>query len=222
MSNGEWIEYTQHWEEADSGASAWPMLAVAASPTAELLYTGDSSGRVSVFTLNDPGQPLDRHASVLCAQAPVRRLMPMLDERVFVQSDDAVLVLTDGGRQLFKRTTLPNEAFSAAAMAASGQQAFVCTSAGAGSLLDIAEGRVVKKSILEQSVGAAYFGDVLVLGTASGEIVGRDPRTPANMLWTTLAFGGPVTDIAGSQTCIYVCGNRADPTQPYHMEPDET
>ncbi|KAJ2804109.1 poly(A)-specific ribonuclease, partial [Coemansia helicoidea] len=214
----DWIEYTQMWGEAEE--AAWPVLAVAASAESELLYAGDSSGRLSMLTLGDPGQPLDRHASVVCAQAPIRRVEALANARVFAQSDDAVQVLTDGGRQAFKRTTLPNDAFTAAGVNTGSAQAFVCTSAGAGSLLDLAAGRVVRRSIIEPSVGAVHFGDTLVLGTSTGELVGRDPRAPSNSMWTASLFQGAVADIAAHRTQIYACGSRPSAGQPYQTEAD--
>ncbi|KAJ2709645.1 poly(A)-specific ribonuclease, partial [Coemansia spiralis] len=216
----EWIEYTQSWDDTDD--AVWPVLALAASAESELLYAGDSSGRLSMYTLGGAGLPLNRHASVQCAQAPLQRVAALARGRVFVQSDDTVQVLTDGGRQAFKRTTLPNDGFTMAAVDASGAQAFVCTSAGAGSLLDLEAGRVVRRTLIEPSVGAAHFGDFLVLGTAGGEVVARDARAPKSMVWAASPLPGAVTDIAGHGMQIYVCRSRPSAGQLYQTEADPT
>ncbi|KAJ2127561.1 hypothetical protein GGH17_004686, partial [Coemansia sp. RSA 788] len=63
MEEGGWFEYTQNWEAAGDDL-AWPILAVAVRTDSELIYTGDSSGQLTTYTLNAPGEALDRQTSI--------------------------------------------------------------------------------------------------------------------------------------------------------------
>ncbi|KAJ2161964.1 poly(A)-specific ribonuclease [Coemansia sp. RSA 552] len=219
----DWSEYTQNWEAVDDETMAWPVFAVAASPHSELIYTGDSSGRLTTYTLCNPGEALERQTSMLCAQTPIRRLEALANGGVFVQSDDAVQLLTDGGRKVFARTTLPNDAFAAAAVEQQRQeQAFVCTAAGTGSLLDLDTGKVARRVSVEMSIGAMSFDSNLTLGTAEGLVVVRDPRNSFSVVQSTTAFDGPVADLAVYGWNIYTCGGRIDAQNNYQMTPDPT
>ncbi|KAJ2082203.1 poly(A)-specific ribonuclease [Coemansia sp. RSA 988] len=223
MDDYGWIEYTQNWDAVDDESAAWPIFAVAASTSSELIYTGDSSGRLTTFTLNDPEAPLDRQTSILCAQTSIRHICPMQAE-VFVQSDDAVQVITNGGRKVFARTTSPNDAFTAAAISQDSKtEAFVCTSAGAGSLLDLATGRLVKRASVEISSSVALLGrERLVLGTADGMLAVRDPRAAFNLVQAATVFGGPVVDLAMHGWSIFACGAQSGQDASYQPVADTT
>ncbi|KAJ2777502.1 poly(A)-specific ribonuclease, partial [Coemansia javaensis] len=216
-------EYTRHWNGDPLGEEAWPVLAVGGGVDSEVVYLGDGSGRLTVATANGAGEALSQHASVVCAATPLRRVCGLPGARVFAQSDDAVLVATDGGRQTVRHTTLPNDAFTAAAVGPGGRQAFVCTAAGGGSLLDLDSGRVVRRINVEASVGAAALSTaLLVFGTAGGALVARDARAQAKALFSDNVFGGPVADVAISGHYIYACGRRPDAQRPYGMAADPT
>ncbi|KAJ2795941.1 poly(A)-specific ribonuclease, partial [Coemansia guatemalensis] len=192
-----------------------------ASTTSELIYTGDSSGRLTTFTMNDPGAPLDRQTSILCAQTSIRRVCPLQAE-VFVQSDDAVQVITNGGRKVFARTTSPNDGFTAAAVSQDSKtEAFVCTSAGAGSLLDLATGRLVKRASVEMSSGVALLArERLVLGSADGMLAVRDPRAAFNLVQAATAFSGPMADLAMHEWNIFACGAQSGSDASYQAVAD--
>ncbi|KAJ2614464.1 poly(A)-specific ribonuclease [Coemansia sp. RSA 1365] len=223
MEDYGWIEYTQNWDALDEESAAWPIFAVAASTSSELIYTGDSSGRLTTFTLSELGAPLDRQTSILCAQTSIRRVCPLQTE-VFVQSDDAVQVITNGGRKVFARTTSPNDGFTAAAVSQESKtEAFVCTSAGAGSLLDLATGRLVKRASVEMSsVVALLERERLVLGAADGMLAVRDPRAAFNLVQAATAFSGSVADLAIHEWSIYACGTQSGSDASYQTAADTT
>ncbi|KAJ2824248.1 poly(A)-specific ribonuclease, partial [Coemansia furcata] len=121
-------------------------------------------------------------------------------------------VRTSGGRKCFGRTTTPNDAFTASTLA--GDQAFVCTSAGAGSLLDLERGVVAHRASVEPSVVAVdYRADALLLATASGDVVLRDPRAGfGEKLALRAAFGAGsgchATDMVRTRdTRVFACGS---------------
>ncbi|KAJ2850425.1 poly(A)-specific ribonuclease [Coemansia brasiliensis] len=195
MEEGEWFEYTQSWDAAAEDM-AWPVLALAARKDSELIYAGDSSGRLTTYTLDAAGEPLARHTSVQCAQSAIRHVAALEAGGVFVQSGDAVQVLHDSGRQRQKWATTPNDAFVGACTRAQGYEAFVCTSTGSGTLLDLQAGRVAQRKGVDASVSAMSFGDMLFLGTAAGELAMRDPRASFSLSYGIAVGTGAVSSIA--------------------------
>ncbi|KAJ1833979.1 poly(A)-specific ribonuclease [Coemansia sp. RSA 2711] len=204
----DWGEFTQNWD--GDGDVAWPLLAVAARADSELVYTGDGSGRVTTYTLGAAGAALDRVSSVRCAQSAVRRVQPLPRGRVFVQSDDAVQVATDGGRRQRRWATTPNDAFVGAGVDGDGRSAFVCTAAGAGTLLDLEAGAVVRRAGVEPAAGAVHYsGGAVVLGTGDGMLAVRDPRAALRVVQAATVGAGPVLDLAVHAQRVYVCAAQA-------------
>ncbi|KAI9473360.1 ubiquitin carboxyl-terminal hydrolase-domain-containing protein [Coemansia mojavensis] len=203
MEEGEWFEFTQSWDTATQDM-VWPVLALAARKDSELVYAGDSSGRLTTYTLEAPGEPLARHTSVQCAQSAIRHVAALEAAGVFVQSDDAIQVLYDSGRQRQKWATTPNDAFVGACLRAQGHEAFVCTSTGSGTLLDLQAGRVVQRKGVDASVSALAFSDMLFLGTATGELAMRDPRASFSLSYTVTASTGAVSSIALHDNHVFV------------------
>ncbi|KAJ2668660.1 poly(A)-specific ribonuclease [Coemansia sp. RSA 1085] len=203
MEEGEWFEFTQSWDTATQDM-VWPVLALAARKDSELVYAGDSSGRLTTYTLEAAGEPLARHTSVQCAQSAIRHVAALEAAGVFVQSDDAIQVLYDSGRQRQKWATTPNDAFVGACLRAQGHEAFVCTSTGSGTLLDLQAGRVVQRKGVDASVSALAFSDMLFLGTATGELAMRDPRASFSLSYTVTASTGAVSSIALHDNHVFV------------------
>ncbi|KAJ2368770.1 hypothetical protein H4S02_010046, partial [Coemansia sp. RSA 2611] len=192
----------------------WPVTALGFDTSSEILYTGDTSGQLTTYGLGGEGEELEQLASVQCAHTPVRRLYAAKAGRVFVQTDDSVQVRTSGGRKCFGRTTTPNDAFTASTVSASGGEALVFTSAGAGSLLNLELGSVTHRMSVEPSVVAAdYRPNGLLLATAAGDIVLRDPRAGFQVSFAKrAAFGaGPgchATDMVRAvDSRVFACGS---------------
>ncbi|KAJ2489402.1 poly(A)-specific ribonuclease [Coemansia sp. RSA 2050] len=211
-----WAEYTQCWStgNGEEQPGMWPVTALGFDLCSEVLYTGDTSGQLVTYGLGGEGEELEQLASVQCAHTPVRRLYAAKAGHVFVQTDDSVQVRTSGGRKCFGRTTTPNDAFTASTLSASGGEALVFTSAGAGSLLNLELGSVTHRMSVESSIVAAdYRPDVLVLATAAGDLVLRDPRAGFQVsLAKRAAFGsGPgchATDMVRAvDTRVFACGS---------------
>ncbi|KAJ1663291.1 poly(A)-specific ribonuclease [Coemansia sp. RSA 1813] len=222
-----WDEYTQTWNLVQGNAlvdsgEVWPVLSVAFVPDSELIYTGDASGRLTTYTLNDISEPLDRQTSFVCAHTPLSQLLPLGSNKVLVQSSDMFQLRTAGGRQIFGKTTTPNDPFTAAALNYSTcTDAIVCTSAGTGSLIDLNRGTVVKRINLESSsVVLDLERNALTSGTTGGYLAVRDPRTNFGLVYSAPAFSGPVTDLVTAGTYIYACGTKAGPENGYQMAPD--
>ncbi|KAJ2255996.1 poly(A)-specific ribonuclease [Coemansia sp. RSA 455] len=213
-----WAEYTQCWStgngEEQQEHGVWPVTALGFDVGSEVLYAGDTSGQLTTYALGPEGEELEQLASVQCAHTPVRRLFAAKAGRVFVQTDDSVQVRTAGGRKCFGRTTTPNDAFTASTVSCTGKEAFVCTSAGAGSLLNLELGSVAYRASVESSVVAVdYRPDTLLLATSSGDLVLRDPRAGFSVsLAKRAAFGsGPgchATDmVRTADTRVFACGS---------------
>ncbi|KAJ2030478.1 poly(A)-specific ribonuclease, partial [Coemansia sp. S610] len=211
-----WAEYTQCWSTGndEEQPGMWPVTALGFDTSSEILYTGDTSGQLTTYGLGGEGEELEQLASVQCAHTPVRRLYAAKAGRVFVQTDDSVQVRTSGGRKCFGRTTTPNDAFTASTVSASGGEALVFTSAGAGSLLNLELGSVTHRMSVEPSVVAAdYRPNGLLLATAAGDLVLRDPRAGFQVsLAKRAAFGaGPgchATDMVRAvDNRVLACGS---------------
>ncbi|KAJ2866522.1 poly(A)-specific ribonuclease [Coemansia aciculifera] len=213
-----WAEYTQCWSsgngEEQQGQGVWPVTAIGFDVGSEVLYAGDTSGQLTTYGLGLEGEELEQLASVQCAHTPIRRLYAAKAGRVFVQTDDSVQVRTAGGRKCFGRTTTPNDAFTASTLSSTGKEAFVCTSAGAGSLLNLEMGSVAYRASVESSVVAVdYRPDALFMATSSGDLVLRDPRAGFSVsLAKRAAFGsGPgchATDMVRTMdTRVFACGS---------------
>ncbi|KAJ1852262.1 poly(A)-specific ribonuclease [Coemansia sp. RSA 1822] len=216
MEEGGWFEYTQNWEAAGNEL-AWPILAVAIRTDSELLYTGDSSGQLTTYTLNAAGEALDRQTSIKCAQAPVRRILPLQSSCAFVQSDDIVQVVADSGCRQSKWETSLNDVFVGAAISTQGEEAFVCTSAGSGTLLDLEAGKIVRRMSVEASACAVQFTRVVMLGTADGMLAVRDPRAAFNTVQSATVCSGAVADMAVRDHNVYVCGGQQHTVQIYDV-----
>ncbi|KAJ2466540.1 poly(A)-specific ribonuclease, partial [Coemansia sp. RSA 2320] len=95
--------------------------------------------------------------------------------------------------------------------------AFVCTSAGSGSLLSLAQhGAVVRRVAVELSAVAVDFrSDALLLATVGGDLVLRDPRAGFGVaLAARKAFGSNgcmVTDMVRCGSRVFACGSPAVP-----------
>ncbi|KAJ2745057.1 poly(A)-specific ribonuclease [Coemansia sp. BCRC 34301] len=211
-----WAEYTQCWSSGHGGGheeGVWPVTAFGFDIGSEVLYAGDTSGRLATYALGSEGEEMEQLASFQCAHTSIRRLCAAQAGRVFVQTDDSVQVRTSGGLKVFGRMTTPNDAFTASTVSVSGDEAFVCTSAGAGSLLSLEQGSVVRRVSTESSVVAIdYRSNALLLATATGDLVLRDPRTGFSVsLAARQAFGSGsgchLTDmVRAKSTSVFACG----------------
>ncbi|KAJ2458825.1 poly(A)-specific ribonuclease, partial [Coemansia sp. RSA 2424] len=214
-----WDQYTLCWGSGHAEGMGQPVTALAFAAESEALYAGDASGRLATYALGGAGLALAQLAAAQCAHTPVRRLAALAGDggRVFVQTDDSVQVRTAGGRREFARATTPNDPFTAAALCRSsaGESAFVCTAAGAGSLLSLARGGdVVRRVAVEPSaVAADLAADALLLATAAGGLALRDPRAAGFGVVASAArafAGGHVTDMVRADTRVFACGSSSD------------
>ncbi|KAJ1994810.1 poly(A)-specific ribonuclease [Coemansia spiralis] len=196
-----WGEYTELWNALEEDEPAWPIFSLAFNPRCELLYAGDASGRLTTYT-GGSEHALERQTSFLCSRTPLRRLFALDDDDVLVQSDDTLQLRTMGGRRVFGKTTTPNDPFTASAV--SGSTAMVCTSAGTGSLIDLATALVSRRLELEPSTTAMSLDAQLVAGTAAGDISTRDLRSAA--VDSFRAFDGPVCDLVCSPHHVFAAG----------------
>ncbi|KAJ1941655.1 poly(A)-specific ribonuclease, partial [Kickxella alabastrina] len=218
--SSEWSEFTQSWDTPDDAQAAWPISALLITNSSELIYAGDTSGRLTTYTLGRPGEALERYTSFLCAHTAIRRMHALgrsTSGSVLVQTDDSVQVRTRGGAKAFGKSTTPNEPFTASAV--SGLEAFVCTAAGGGTLLDIERGSVVRRAAVDASAVAADLnGACLTLATAQGLVVCRDARAGLGVAQTARAFpGGGAVDMVRSGARIFVCGTGPDPANAYRL-----
>ncbi|KAJ2327610.1 hypothetical protein GGI00_004416, partial [Coemansia sp. RSA 2681] len=219
-----WDQYTLCWGSSGHAEGLGPpVTALAFAAESEALYAGDASGRLATYALGGAGLALAQLAAAQCAHTPVRRLAALAGGggsgggRVFVQTDDSVQVRTAGGRREFARATTPNDPFTAAALSRAGSSdtAFVCTAAGAGSLLSLARGGdVVRRVAVEPSaVAADLAADALLLATAAGGLALRDPRAAGFGVVASAArafAAGHVTDMVRADTRVFACGGSPD------------
>ncbi|KAJ2235940.1 poly(A)-specific ribonuclease [Coemansia sp. RSA 1722] len=228
MAQVVWSEYTQSWDSSDESQAAWPILSLATGSNSELIYTGDTSGRLTTYTLGDYGEPLQRHTSFVCARAPIRQLhsipSPNATDLVLVQTDDMIQVRTGGGRKVFGKSTILNEAFTASSVCPDGSEAYVVTSAGAGTILNLnAGGSVVKRINMEAStVKMCFYDKMLVSATAQGMLNCRDIRaqTYNTVVQSVAAFDSAVSDMVCADNEIFVCGSMTDPSNAYKVVAD--
>ncbi|KAJ2641841.1 poly(A)-specific ribonuclease, partial [Coemansia sp. RSA 1694] len=220
-----WDQYTLCWGSSGHAEGLGPpVTALAFAAESEALYAGDASGRLTTYALGGAGLALAQLAAAQCAHTPVRRLAALAGGsgggRVFVLTDDSVQVRTAGGRREFARATTPNDPFTAAALSRTGSSdtAFVCTAAGAGSLLSLARGGggdVVRRVAVEPSaVAADLAADALLLATAAGGLALRDPRAAGFGVVASAArafAAGHVTDMVRADTRVFACGGSGSP-----------
>ncbi|KAJ1724940.1 poly(A)-specific ribonuclease [Coemansia erecta] len=218
-----WSEFTQSWDSADESQAVWPISALSTEPSSELIYAGDMSGRLTTYTLFERNEPLQRHTSFLCAHTPIRQIHPFGQSHVLVRSDNTLQVRTSGGIKVFEKSTTPNEAFTASAVCERGKDAFVCTSAGAASLLNLERGSVIKRFTIGTSTVSASLekrSGLLLTATAQGTIAYRDLRSGIDVVQSVNAFESSVGDMVQNGSFVFACGSMVDPTNAYKVIPD--
>ncbi|KAJ2379265.1 poly(A)-specific ribonuclease [Coemansia sp. RSA 2607] len=218
-----WSEFTQSWDSADESQAVWPISALCTEPSSELIYAGDMSGRLTTYTLFEHQEPLQRHTSFQCSHTPIRQIHPFGRSHMLVRSDNTLQVRTSGGIKVFEKSTTPNEAFTASAVCEKGKDAFVCTSAGAASLLNLERGSVVKRFTIGPSTVSASLekkNGLLVTATAQGTIAYRDLRSSIDVVQSVDAFGSSVGDMVQNDSFVFACGSMVDPTNAYKVIPD--
>ncbi|KAJ2777998.1 poly(A)-specific ribonuclease [Coemansia interrupta] len=218
-----WSEFTQSWDSEDESQAIWPISALSTEPSSELIYAGDMSGRLTTYTLFERHEPLQRHTSFLCAHTPIRQIHPFGQSHMLVRSDNTLQVRTSGGIKVFEKSTTPNEAFTASAVCDRGKDAFVCTSAGAASLLNLERGSVVKRFTIGTSTVSASLekrSGMLVTASAQGTIAYRDLRSGIDVVQSVNAFGSSVGDMVQNGSFVFACGSMVDPTNAYKVIPD--
>ncbi|KAJ2857978.1 poly(A)-specific ribonuclease [Coemansia erecta] len=227
MSEILWSEYTQSLDSPDETHAVWPTLALATGLNSELIYTGDTSGRLTTYTLGDFGEALQRHTSFICAHTPIRQLhvFPTQSfDQILVQTDDMIQVRTGGGLKVFGKSTIPNEAFTASTVCPGGSEAYVVTSAGAGTILNLAAGGSVARRVnMEAStVKMSIFNNMLVSATAQGILNCRDMRAQSYnaVVQSVNAFDSSVSDMVCAENDVFVCGSITDPNNAYNVVAD--
>ncbi|KAJ1822794.1 poly(A)-specific ribonuclease [Coemansia sp. RSA 2599] len=222
-----WSEYTQSWDSPDETQAAWPILALATGQNSELIYTGDTSGRLTTYTLGECGEALQRHTSFTCAHTPIRQLHVFPTacfDHILVQTDDMIQVRTNGGLKVFGKTTIPNEAFTASTVCPGGSEAYVVTSAGAGTILNLSAGGAVARRInMEAStVKMSFHDNMLVSATTQGVLNCRDARARSfsAVVQSVAAFDSSISDMVCAGNEVFACGSVTDPNNAYSVVAD--
>ncbi|RKP08198.1 ubiquitin carboxyl-terminal hydrolase-domain-containing protein [Thamnocephalis sphaerospora] len=194
--------------DADLSAAA----AVTASPAAltsaafdldqELLWTGNEHGRVASYV----GGEIHKYTSFRAHQGPVRQLIPVATGVLSVGPQSVRLTNRRGMVQwTISDPMLTQDLYCMAPSALRHSDVIVAGRQRCALMVNVDRGTIIRKFDCDSDIVVLRRSQLVCCGTATGEVMLRDPRT-FRVEHAVQAHTGTISDIAVTDNYLLTCG----------------